>query len=86
MEQAKSRHIRLVGLSALMTTTVPAMERTVRLLHGELADCKVMVGGAVLTPEYAAGIGADAYAGDAMAAVRIAEDLFLNKETAKDEQ
>lgn len=86
LEQAKSRHIRLVGLSALMTTTVPAMERTIRLLHGELADCKVMVGGAVLTAEYAAGIGADAYAGDAMAAVRIAEDLFLNKETAKDEQ
>lgn len=86
LEQAQGRHVRLVGLSALMTTTVPAMEQTVSLLHRELTDCQVMVGGAVLTAEYARRIGADAYAADAMAAVRIAEELFSKKETAKDEQ
>ncbi len=63
----------LVGLSALMTTTVPAMEATVVLLHREAPFCKVMVGGAVLTEEYARSIGADYYAKDAMEAVRYAE-------------
>ena len=65
----------LVGLSALMTTTVPAMERTVSLLHSRVPECRVMVGGAVLNEEYAQRIGADAYASDAMQAVRYAEEL-----------
>lgn len=63
----------LVGLSALMTTTVPAMERTVALIHSELPGVRVMVGGAVLTAEYATAIGADFYSPDAMGAVRYAE-------------
>jgi 5-methyltetrahydrofolate--homocysteine methyltransferase len=58
-----------------MTTTVPAMAKTVALLHKELPHCRVMVGGAVLTADYAAEIGADCYAPDAMSAVRYAEAL-----------
>ena len=65
----------LVGLSALMTTTVPAMEETVKLLREKAPFCKVMVGGAVLTDEYAKMIGADFYGADAMSAVRIAESV-----------
>ena len=68
--------LRLVGLSALMTTTVPAMEETVRLLRAECPDCKVMVGGAVLTQEYADRMGADFYSKDAMGSVRYAKGLF----------
>ncbi|MBE6712689.1 MAG: homocysteine methyltransferase [Ruminococcaceae bacterium] len=67
------------GLSALMTTTVPAMEETVRLLHKKAPWCKVIVGGAVLTEEYAKTIGADHYAPDAMAAVRWAELIEQRK-------
>ena len=63
------------GLSALMTTTVPAMEETIALLRREAPWCRVMVGGAVLTEEYARNIGADGYAADAMGAVRVAERL-----------
>lgn len=63
----------LVGLSALMTTTVPAMEKTIRLLRKTAPKCKIIVGGAVLTPEYAEKIGADAYGKDALATVRYAE-------------
>jgi 5-methyltetrahydrofolate--homocysteine methyltransferase len=59
-----------------MTTTVPAMETTIRLLREKCPDCKVIVGGAVLTEEYAAKIGADHYAPDAMAAVRYAETIM----------
>ena len=66
----------LVGLSALMTTTVPAMEATIRLLREKCPDCKIVVGGAVLTAEYAAKIGADKYAADAMATVRYAEEMM----------
>ena len=66
----------LVGLSALMTTTVPSMEETIRRLHEEAPDVKVMVGGAVLTPDYARTIGADAYCRDAMASVNYAEEVF----------
>ena len=66
-------HAPLVGLSALMTTTVPAMEATIALLREKTPWCKVMVGGAVLTPEYAAQIGADGYGKDAMEAVRWAQ-------------
>ncbi len=68
-------HAPMVGLSALMTTTIPAMEETVRLLRGGAPWCKIIVGGAVLTAEYAKQIGADYYAADAMEAVRIAEEL-----------
>ena len=64
---------KLVGLSALMTTTVPAMEETIKLLRKEAPWCKVVVGGAVLTQEYADKIGADHYAKDAMETVRFAE-------------
>ena len=65
----------LAGLSALMTTTVPAMEETIRQLRQAAPWCKVVVGGAVLTPEYAEKIGADAYGKDAMAAVRYAQSV-----------
>ncbi|MBO5248520.1 MAG: homocysteine S-methyltransferase family protein [Clostridia bacterium] len=66
----------LVSLSALMTTTVPAMEQTIRLLRAAVPQCKIIVGGAVLTEQYAASIGADAYGKDAMAAVRYAERIL----------
>ncbi len=65
---------KLVGLSALMTTTVPAMEETIKLLKTKAPWCKVVVGGAVLTQEYADKIGADKYAKDAMETVRFAEE------------
>jgi len=76
VETAKREGVRLVGLSALMTTTVPAMEETIRLLHAECPDCRVMVGGAVLTQEHADRIGADFYSKDAMGSVRYAQSLF----------
>ncbi len=63
----------LVGLSALMTTTVPAMEETIKALRTAAPACKIVVGGAVLTADYAASIGADHYAADAMETVRYAE-------------
>ena len=66
----------LVGLSALMTTTVPAMEETIKQLRAEAPWCRVIVGGAVLNADYAAKIGADHYAGDAMETVRYAEEFF----------
>lgn len=66
---------RLVGLSALMTTTVPAMAQTVKLLHERLPDVKVMVGGAVLTADYAKTMGADFYGADAMASVKYAQSI-----------
>lgn len=65
----------LVGLSALMTTTVPAMEETIKELRKKAPQCRVIVGGAVLTQEYSDMIGADKYAKDAMEAVRYAESL-----------
>lgn len=68
-------HAPLVGLSALMTTTVPAMEETIRQLRQAAPWCKVVVGGAVLTAEYARRIGADRYAKDAMETVRYAEEI-----------
>ena len=76
---ASEQGIRLVGLSALMTTTVRAMEQTVELLHEKLPGCKVMVGGAVLTLEYAEQIGADYYAKDAAESARIAERFFAEQ-------
>ncbi len=68
-------HAPLAGLSALMTTTVPAMKETVKLLHRDAPWCKVVVGGAVLTEEYAKSIGADKYAKDAMETVRYAQQI-----------
>ncbi len=73
---AKKNGVKLVGLSALMTTTTEAMAETVALLRKELPEVKTMVGGAVLTKEYADMIGADYYAKDAMEGVRIAESIF----------
>ena len=70
----KEHNATLVGLSALMTTAVPAMEETIKLLRREAPECKIVVGGAVLTEEYAARIGADKYASDAMETVRYAEE------------
>ena len=66
----------LVGLSALMTTTVPAMEQTVAMLRESAPWCKVMVGGAVLTKDYAEKLGAHKYAADAMEGVRYAEEVI----------
>ena len=71
-----SKNIKLVGLSALMTTTVPAMEETIKLLREVAPETKIVVGGAVLTQEYADMIGADFYAKDAMETVRYAQKLF----------
>ncbi len=70
------RRARLVGLSALMTPTVPAMAETIELLRERAPWCKVVVGGAVLTPEYAQMVGADFYAKDATETARIAGELF----------
>ena len=70
--------VKVVGLSALMTTTVPAMEETIKLIREADPSIKIMVGGAVLNREYAEKIGADAYSKDGMEAVRAAEKLFEN--------
>lgn len=75
VEATVKLHAPLVGLSALMTTTVPAMEETIRQLRKEAPWCKIVVGGAVLTKEYADRIGADQYAKDAMETVRYAESI-----------
>lgn len=72
----EEHHAPLVGLSALMTTTVPAMEETIKLLREKAPWCRVVVGGAVLTQEYADKIGADKYAKDAMETVRYAEEIL----------
>lgn len=76
VEAARKNEARLVGLSALMTTTVPNMQATIEALHTAGLPCKVMVGGAVLTPDYAKRIEADFYAADAKAAVDIAKSVF----------
>ncbi len=75
-EEAVKRNCRLVGLSALMTTTVPSMEETIKQLRVVKPDTKVVVGGAVMTKEYADMIGADFYAADAMDTVRYAQKIF----------
>ena len=79
VEKVLELHSPLAGLSALMTTTVPAMEETVKLLKIRAPWCKTIVGGAVLTQEYADKIGADKYAKDAMEAVRYAESITGGK-------
>ena len=76
LEAVKQYDCRLVALSALMTTTLPAMEETIKLLRSYDAEVKIMVGGAVLTEEYAQKIGADAYGKDAISAVRYAENYY----------
>ncbi len=77
VDEAKKNNIKLIGLSSLMTTTVKSMEETIRLLRKEYSACKVLVGGAVLTNEYSAKIGADFYAKDAKEAVDIAKKFFI---------
>ena len=76
VETALSQNIKLVGLSALMTTTVTSMEETIQQLRKQKPDCKIVVGGAVLTQEYADMIGADHYAKDAMATVYYAQEVL----------
>ena len=76
MATAREREIPLVGLSALMTTTAPAMAETIRQLRAAGLECKVVVGGAVITGDYAASIGADRYAPDAMATVHYAQEVL----------
>lgn len=73
VETAMKEGVKLVGLSALMTTTVVSMEETIKQLHRQVPDCKVMVGGAVLNQEYADMIGADFYGKDAMQSVYYAQ-------------
>ena len=76
VQSAKEKNIKLVGLSALMTTTVVNMQETVNLLRRECPDVKVVVGGAVLSQNYADMMGADHYAKDAMGTVRYAEKIL----------
>ena len=76
VDAAIERRVQLVGLSALMTTTVPSMEKTIAQLGEKAPWAKVMVGGAVLTKEYADSMGADCYCRDAMASVNYAEEVF----------
>lgn len=78
VDTARKEKIRLVGLSALMTTTVVNMEETIRILKKESPDTVTVVGGAVMNPDYARSIGADYYAKDAMATVRVADRVFEN--------
>ena len=76
LDCAIKNDVKLVGLSALMTTTVDSMERTIKLLRESGHECKIMVGGAVLTDDYAQKIGADKYASDAMEGVRYAQEIL----------
>ena len=76
VEAVRQTGAKLVGLSALMTTTVPNMQATIEALHAAHLDCKVMVGGAVLTPDYARDIGADYYCKDAKASADLAKQLL----------
>ena len=76
LEKVREHNVKLVGLSALMTTTVKAMTDTAELIKRHCPETSVMVGGAVLNSEYAALVGADYYAKDAAEAARIAEKVF----------
>ncbi len=76
VEAVKKNEIKLLGLSALMTTTVKNMEKTIKAVREETPDCKIMVGGAVLTADYAEMIDADFYARDAKEAVEVAKNIF----------
>lgn len=75
-ETVQNENVKLVGLSALMTTTVNNMETTIKELNRDFSDIKIMVGGAVLTAEYSKQIGADFYSKDAKGAVDIAKEVF----------
>lgn len=77
VETALKEEIKLVGLSALMTTTVVNMETTIRMLREKVPGCRIMVGGAVLTKEYAEKIGADFYSKDALGSVHYAGKVFI---------
>jgi 5-methyltetrahydrofolate--homocysteine methyltransferase len=76
VDTAIEKKVKLVGLSALMTTTVGAMEQTIKLLNQQYPGCKTVVGGAVLTADYAQKIGADCYAKDAKATVDYAKTVY----------
>lgn len=76
METVLQEDVKLVGLSALMTTTVVSMEETIKQLRKKKTGCKVMVGGAVLNQEYADMIGADFYGKDAMQSVYYAQQIL----------
>lgn len=76
VEAVEQHHARLVGLSALMTTTLVSMEQTIKAIRSRGCDCKIWVGGAVLTPEYAQQMGADFYAKDAQESVAIAKKIL----------
>ena len=76
VDAVKNGNVKLCGLSALMTTTVENMKKTIELLREQCPDCKIMVGGAVLTKEYAEKIGADMYCKDAAASARYAGAVF----------
>ncbi|MCL1901859.1 MAG: cobalamin-dependent protein, partial [Firmicutes bacterium] len=78
LDRAIKDKVSLIGLSALMTTTVKSMEEIIKEIKKSKHKCKIMVGGAVLTPEYSKKIGADYYAKDASAAVKIAKKVLLN--------
>ena len=76
LEAAKRDNVKMIGLSALMTTTVVNMEATIKLLKQNIPDCIIFVGGAVLTRDYAMKIGADYYCADAMCTVRLADEAI----------
>ena len=83
LDAVLSSHAPLLGLSALMTTTVPNMEKTIELVHEKAPFCKIIVGGAVLTASYAKKINADAYGKDAMETVRYAEKVYAEIKKGK---
>ncbi len=76
VEQVRDKGVRLVGLSSLLTTTMPSMEKTVKALRQAGLAAKVIIGGAPVTQDYANRIGADGYAADAATAVDVAKSLF----------
>lgn len=76
LAEAKRTHVDFFGLCSLMTTTLPELKKTAALLREHIPACRIMVGGAVVTPEYAREIGADAYAKDGVDAVRKADQLM----------
>ena len=86
VKAAQQYDARIVGLSALMTTTVPAMEETIRQLRQAVPGCRVIVGGAVLTEEYARTIGADYYAANAVETVSYAKQVFGSTDGKADTQ
>lgn len=79
VEKAGQEKADIIGLSALMTTTMPRMKEVIDLVRKRRMPCRVMVGGAVLTQEYADSIGADAYSPDARQAVQAAKKLIRNR-------